>query len=107
VFIVQHIGQGQIKGPDPLGDEPPRIFSKEITEQERRELLLKVYENLKSSYQKLVKPDGEKNSPAKTCRDLFVAYPNKLSGELLCTHSLYWNCLIFYKCHYYQRLNTQ
>lgn len=42
---------------------------------------MKAYENLKSSFQKLVKPDGEKNSPAKTCRDLFVAYPDKLSGE--------------------------
>jgi len=28
-----------------------------------------------------MKPDGGKNSPAKTCRDLFVAYPDKLSGE--------------------------
>lgn len=88
-MYVCRIGQGQTKGPDPLGDEPPRIFGKEITEKERRELLLKVYENLKSSYQKLVKPDGEKNSPAKTCRDLFVAYPNKLSGESLYTQSLY------------------
>ncbi|TGZ53900.1 Collagen alpha-2(I) chain [Temnothorax longispinosus] len=75
------IGQGQTKGPDPLGDEPPRIFGKDIPEKERRELLLKAYENLKSSFQKLVKPDGEKNSPAKTCRDLFAAYPDKLSGE--------------------------
>ncbi|KYM93308.1 Collagen alpha-2(I) chain [Atta colombica] len=79
--LAAFIGQGQTKGPDPLGDEPPRIFSKDITEKERRELLLKAYENLKLSFQKLMKPDGEKNSPAKTCRDLFAAYPDKLSGE--------------------------
>lgn len=42
---------------------------------------MKAYEKLKSSFQKLMKPDGEKNSPAKTCRDLFVAYPDKLSGK--------------------------
>lgn len=79
--IFYYAAQGQTKGPDPLGDEPPRIFSKDITEEERRELLMKAYENLKSSFQKLIKPDGEKNSPAKTCRDLFIAYPDKLSGK--------------------------
>jgi len=57
------------------------MFGKDISEKERRELLVKAYENLKSSFQKLVKPDGQKDSPAKTCRDLFIAYPNKLSGE--------------------------
>jgi len=57
------------------------MFGKDITEKERKELLLKAYENLKLSFQKLVKPDGQKDSPAKTCRDLFIAYPNKLSGE--------------------------
>lgn len=81
LLYIYHTAQGQTKGPDPLGDEPPRIFNKDITEEERRELLMKAYEKLKSSFQKLVKPDGEKNSPAKTCRDLFIAYPDKLSGE--------------------------
>lgn len=28
-----------------------------------------------------MKPNGQKNSPAKTCRDLFVAYPDYQSGE--------------------------
>lgn len=74
---------GQIntqKGPDPLGDEPVRIFGKEMTEEERRELVLKAYENLKASFERFKKPNGQKNGPAKTCRDLAVAYPEYPSG---------------------------
>lgn len=78
---MQGVGQGQ-KGPDPLsGDEPPRLFGKDISNEERRELVTKAYEQLKASYEKIVKPNGEKNAPAKTCRDLFVAHPEKSSGE--------------------------
>lgn len=56
------------------------MFSQDMTEQERQKLIQKAYKQLKSSFQKFIKPDGEKNSPAKTCRDLYSAYPNKLSG---------------------------
>lgn len=81
------LGQGQTKGPDPLiGDEPTRLFGKEITEEERKDLVLKAYEQLKSSFQKFVKPDGKKNSPAKTCRDLFLAHPDKTSGKRASVH---------------------
>lgn len=78
--ILAHGGQNQ-KGPDPLGDEPVRLFGKEVTEQERRDLVIKAYENLKQSFERFKKPNGQKNSPAKTCRDLFVAYPEYASGE--------------------------
>lgn len=82
VIIVTRLGQGQTKGPDPLiGDEPARMFSQDMTEEERRELIFKAYKQLKSSFQKFVKPDGQKASPAKTCRDLYVAYPDKPSGK--------------------------
>lgn len=82
--IIIWIGQGQTKGPDPLvGDEPPRMFSQDMTEEERKELILKAYKQLKSSFQKFVKPDGGKSSPAKTCRDLYTAYPDKLSGQFI------------------------
>ncbi|CAG2065472.1 unnamed protein product, partial [Timema podura] len=76
------LGQGQNKGPDPLsGDEPARIFGKEITEDERRELVLQAYQHLKASFERFRKPDGQKSSPAKTCRDLAVAYPELPNGE--------------------------
>lgn len=51
-----------------------------MTEEEKQELILKTYKQLKSSFQKFIKPDGDKNSPAKTCRDLYTAYPDKASG---------------------------
>jgi Fibrillar collagen C-terminal domain len=70
------------KGPDPLsGDEPVRIFGKEITEEERKKLVVKAYEQLKRSYERFKQPDGEKTSPARTCRDLAIAHPDKPSGN--------------------------
>lgn len=69
------------KGPDPLGDEPVRLFGKQLSDQERRELVTKAYENLKASFDRFKKPDGGKNFPAKTCRDLFAAYPDYKSGQ--------------------------
>lgn len=56
------------------------MFSQDMSEKERQEIILKAYKHLKSTFQKFIKPDGEKNSPAKTCRDLYTAYPNKPSG---------------------------
>lgn len=56
------------------------MFGQDMTEKERQELILKAYKQLKSSFQKFMKPDGGKNSPAKTCRDLYTAYPDKPSG---------------------------
>lgn len=93
MILRSHLGQSQTKGPDPLvGDEPARFFGKEITEEERKSLVLKAYEQLKSSFQKLIKPDGQKNSPAKTCRDLFVAYPEKTSGNLILHQGYMYIC---------------
>lgn len=57
------------------------MFGKEFSEDERKEILQRTYEQLKSTFVKLVKPDGQKNSPAKTCKDLFTAYPEKPSGN--------------------------
>jgi collagen type II alpha len=74
-------GQGASKGPDPLGDEPPRLFGKELTEEDRRAIIMKSYEQLKSSFERFKKPDGQRTTPAKTCRDLAVAYPAFESGQ--------------------------
>lgn len=82
--LAAFINSGQInnqKGPDPMNDEPLKIFGKEITEKDRRELVLKAYEQLKASFERFRKPDGTKQSPGKTCRDIFVAYPNYKTGE--------------------------
>lgn len=79
------LGQGQSKGPDPLqGDDsstlPARILGREISEQERRELIVKAYEQLKTSFKKYLKPTGSKEAPAKTCKDLKFAHPELPSG---------------------------
>lgn len=69
------------QGPDPLsGDEPARIFGRDITDEERRKLVLQAYEHLKTTFQKFKKPDGQKNFPGKTCRDIWAAYPESPSG---------------------------
>jgi len=44
-------------------------------------MVLKAYEQLKSSFERFKKPDGQKSSPAKTCRDLAVAHPEFKSGN--------------------------
>ena len=76
------MGQGQNKGPDsPLGDEPARHFSKDITPEEQKELMFKIQNRLDEYVKKLSKPNGEKNTPARTCSDLFATYPEKPSGK--------------------------
>lgn len=78
------LGQGAInnqKGPDPLGDEPLRNFGSKITEEERRDLVMKAYEQLKASFEKFKRPNGQKNFPGKTCRDIAAAYPEYESGK--------------------------
>lgn len=82
--LAQLLSQGQInnqKGPDSLGDEPMRIFGKEMTEEERRDIVIKAYEQLKLSFEKFKKPNGDKYHPGKTCKDISIAYPESRSGE--------------------------
>lgn len=52
-----------------------------MTNDEKRAIVFKAYENLKERFEKFKKPTGEKEYPAKTCRDLAVAYPEYKSGE--------------------------
>lgn len=79
------LNRDQTKGPDPLqgddSDVPARLFGKEITDDERRDLITKAYEQLKTSFKKFLKPEGTKESPAKTCRDLAYAHPELPSGK--------------------------
>lgn len=69
-------GANTQKGPDP-NDDPIR----QLNDEEKRAIVLKAYENLKVRFEKFKKPNGEKNYPAKTCRDLAVAYPEFESGN--------------------------
>lgn len=52
-----------------------------MTENERRQLILNTYKKLKTSFEKFKKPNGEKDNPAKTCKDLYAAYPDLESGR--------------------------
>lgn len=79
--LLNHGQMSNTKGPDSQGDDPMRIFGNSMTEQERRAVVLKAYEQLKVSFEKFKRPDGEKMSPAKTCRDLAVAHPSLKSGQ--------------------------
>ncbi len=72
---------GNSKGPDP-NDQPFNLFGENgITEEESRALVLKAYEQIKVEFERLKKPDGQKQSPAKTCRDLSIAHPDTKSGQ--------------------------
>lgn len=79
------LGQGNTKGPDPLSsDDPnqaPARIAKELTPEEQKEMVIKFYKELRSSFESFSAPDGSKDTPAKTCRDLHTALPDKPSGE--------------------------
>ncbi len=45
-------------------------------------MVLQAYRKLKTTFEDFAKPDGDKKSPAKTCKDLKMAYPEKESGEV-------------------------
>lgn len=51
-----------------------------MTEAERQKLILNAYDRLKQSFTKFKKPNGDQDYPAKTCKDLFIAYPDLESG---------------------------
>ena len=46
-------------------------------------LVIKLnFRKLKETFADFAKPDGDKETPAKTCRDLHAAHPDKPSGEV-------------------------
>lgn len=74
--------QGNNKGPSVQEDGPARIFGDvRINQEERIDILMKAYAQLKSSIDKIVKPTGEKHSPGKTCKELYHANPKLKSGD--------------------------
>ncbi len=58
------------------------MFGPELTTEEQKHLVLKAYKKLKETFDDFARPKGDKNTPAKTCRDLKAAFPNKTSGEV-------------------------
>ena len=77
------MGQGNTKGPDPLSaDEPARVFPGDLTTDEQKQMVIRAYNNLKRTFEEFAKPEGGKDTPAKTCRDLKIAHPDKPSGEV-------------------------
>jgi len=62
-------------------DEPVRMFGPNLSDDEKKKLVIRAYKNLKESFEEYAKPDGGKNTPAKTCRDLHTAFPDKESGD--------------------------
>lgn len=72
------------KGPSNVQEDAPtsRIFGDhKFTADEQKNILKKAYEQLKANYEKLNKPTGEKNSPARTCKELSRARPELVSGD--------------------------
>lgn len=68
------------KGPsDTQGDEPYRIASAD--EEERKEIAMKVYRQLKASFSRFNKPDGSKDFPARTCKEILAHHPESTSGQ--------------------------
>ena len=63
-------------------DQPARVLAKDLTTDQQKQLVLQAYRKLKDSFAEFAKPDGDKDTPAKTCRDLNLAHPEKPSGEV-------------------------
>lgn len=75
------MGQGQVKGPDPLsGDEPAKLFDASVPVEEKKRIVFEYYRKLVEEYERLRSPTGDKDAPAKTCRDLAMAHPELPDG---------------------------
>jgi collagen type II alpha len=57
------------------------MFAPELNDEERKALVIRAYKKLKASFQEFSLPDGGKSTPAKTCRDLSLAHPEKSTGD--------------------------
>lgn len=78
--ILGHSQSYNQKGPA-VADEPFKLFDKDLSESEKKILISKTYNHLKEALQKIMKPDGTKQYPGKTCRDIKIAHPNTQSGK--------------------------
>ena len=58
------------------------MFGADLSSDDQKKLVLSAYRKLKETFADFAKPDGDKETPAKTCRDLHAAHPDKPSGEV-------------------------
>ena len=59
-----------------------RIFGDELTQEQQRAMVIQAYKKLKDTFEEFSRPNGDQRTPAKTCRDLRLAHPEKSSGEV-------------------------
>ena len=59
-----------------------RIFGDELTQEQQRAMVIQAYKKLKDTFEEFSRPNGDQRTPAKTCRDLRLAHPEKPSGEV-------------------------
>ena len=78
---LRHCPSPVPQGPDPLNSDEPARLGKDLTDDERKEIVLMAYNQLQTKFKTLMKPDGSAEAPAKTCRDLAAAYPDKPNGQ--------------------------
>ena len=57
------------------------MFGDNLSDEDKRKMVIRAYKNLKETFEEYSKPDGGKASPAKTCRDLHTSFPEKKSGD--------------------------
>ena len=74
------LNQRQTKGVDTQNDQAMDLFPDGLSEEEKEALVMKAFEHVKASFERLRKPNGQQTAPARTCRDLFAAYPEYKSG---------------------------
>lgn len=71
-----------MKGPDPLsGDEPSKLFDASVPVEEKKRIVFEYYRKLVEEYERLRSPTGDKDAPAKTCRDLALSHPELPDGS--------------------------
>lgn len=61
--------------------EASRIFDPKLSIKEKEKIIYEAWKALVEDFAKLKKPWGERENPAKTCRDLSIAYPELASGN--------------------------
>ena len=50
-------------------------------------MVIQAYKKLKDTFEEFSRPNGDQRTPAKTCRDLRLAHPEKPSGEVFMQES--------------------
>ena len=102
-----HIGQGGFKGPgedaaerEGEGEEPDepvnpfyrtyRYYSSDRKSKPTVGVMKKMHDifakrlnKVKKTFKKMAKPDGSRDYPARTCRDLFAFHPTLQSGKFI------------------------